>query len=88
VDLAGQNPTAAITLLNPRETRSTVNFNLGAQTGSLQSGFAAQATASDPQLIVFDRGGAFGQAQYTLSPGAAYRFVASQQGWDLRSVTQ
>jgi hypothetical protein len=88
VDLAGQNPTAAITLLNPRETRSTVNFNLGSQTGSLQSGFAAQATASDPQLIVFDRGGAFGQAQYTLSPGAAYRFVASGQGWDLRSVTQ
>jgi hypothetical protein len=88
VDLAGQNPTAAITLLNPLETRATVNFNLASQDGSLQSGFAAQATASDPQLIVFDRGGAFGQAQYTLSPGTAYRFTATNQGWDLRTVTQ
>jgi hypothetical protein len=88
VDLAGQKPTAAITLLNPLETRATVNFNLASQNGSLQSGYAAQASSSDPQLIVFDRGGPFGQAQYTLSPGAAYRFVATDQGWDLRTVTQ
>jgi hypothetical protein len=87
-DLSGQDPTAAITLLNPSETRGTVNFSLASQSSSLQAGYAAQATASDPQMIVFDRGGTFGQAQYTLSPGAAYRFIATDQGWDLRTVTQ
>ena len=86
--VAGQDPSAAITLLNPLETRGTVNFSLASETGSLQPGYAAQAIASDPQLIVFDRGGSFGQAQYTLQPGSAYRFAATEQGWDLRTVAQ
>ena len=37
--------------------------------------------------IVFDRGGSFGQARYTLQAGSAYKFVSTDQGWDLRSVT-
>jgi hypothetical protein len=37
-------------------------------------------------VIVFDRGGAFGQATYTLQPGT-YRFAMTDKGLDLRTVT-
>jgi hypothetical protein len=39
------------------------------------------------QVIAFKRGGSFGNARYTLEPGT-YRFVATDHGWDLRTVTQ
>jgi hypothetical protein len=77
---------APITLLNPTESQGTVNFTLGADNGALQPGYTAETNAAAPQLIVFDRGGNFGQAQYTLSPGATYRFASTDQGWVLRSV--
>ena len=86
--VAGEDPSASITLLNPVETRGTVNFTLGSDTGSLDPGSAAEPSVSAPQVIVFDRGGSFGEARYTLEPGAAYRFTATEQGWDLRTVTQ
>ncbi|HUE14442.1 MAG TPA: hypothetical protein VMR25_09785 [Planctomycetaceae bacterium] len=77
---------APITLLNPAETRQTVSYTLGASQDSLEP---TQSMDYDggTQVITFDRGGNFGQAQYTLEPGT-YKFVATNQGWDLNSVTQ
>lgn len=77
---------APITLLNPAETQQAVAYTLGADQDSLDP---AQSKAYDDgtQVITFDRGGDFGQAQYTLEPGT-YRFVATDQGWDLHTVTQ
>jgi hypothetical protein len=76
---------AYITLLNPEETRQTVGYTLDSDQYSLDP---AQSKVHDggPRLIVFERGGAYGQAQYTLQPGT-YRFIATDQGWDLRTVT-
>ena len=64
-----------------------MNFSVGSEPGLLQPGNAAETSASEPQVIVFDRGGSFGEARYTLQPGSAYRFTVSEQGWDLRAVT-
>ena len=79
------NAPAYITLLNPEETRQTVGYTLDSDQYSLDP---AQSKVHDggPRLIVFERGGAYGQAQYTLQPGT-YRFIATDQGWDLRTVT-
>jgi hypothetical protein len=75
-----------ITLLNPEETRQTVGYTLDADEYSLDP---AQTKVHDggTRLIVFDRGGDYGQARYTLQPGT-YRFIATSQGWDLRTVTE
>lgn len=76
----------SITILNPPETRRMVGYALDSAQYSLD---AAQSQVYDggPRLITFDRGGSFGQAQYTLQPGT-YRFIATDRGLDLRTVTQ
>lgn len=74
----------SITLLNPQETQQTVAYTLDSTADSLDPD---QSTVYDggPRLITFDRGGNFGQAQYTLQPGT-YRFTGSDHGWELVSV--
>ena len=76
----------SITLLNPPEVRRPVGYTLDSAQYSLD---AAQSQVYDggTRLITFDRGGSFGQAQYTLQPGT-YRFIATDRGLDLRTVTQ
>ena len=81
------DPTVAITLVNPPETETPVNFSLGEDPGNLEAGFAAQSNVDGPRLITFDRGEQFGEAQYTLQPGLAYKFIKTDNGWDLRTVT-
>ena len=76
----------SITLLNPQETRATVGYTLDSAQYSLDPA-QSQVYDGGTRLIVFDRGGSFGQAQYTLQPGT-YRFVATDRGWDLRTVTE
>jgi hypothetical protein len=75
----------SITLLNPPETRRMVGFTLDSDQYSLDSA-QSQVYDGGTRLITFDRGGSFGQAQYTLQPGT-YRFVSTERGWDLRTVT-
>ena len=77
---------ASITIVNPEETRQTVGYALDSAQYSLDPA-QSQVYDGGPRLIVFDRGGAYGQAQYTLQPGT-YRFIATAQGWDLRTVTE
>jgi hypothetical protein len=65
--------TAPITILNSVEVGTAVNYTLGAGDYSLEP--ARSMVHNDgAQVIVFDRGGSFGQATYTLQPGT-YRFV-------------
>jgi hypothetical protein len=76
----------SITLVNPQETRATVGYTLDSAQYSLDPA-QSQVYEGGTQVIVFDRGGSFGQAQYTLQPGT-YRFVSTDRGWDLRTVTE
>ena len=75
----------SITLVNPQETRATVGYSLDSAQYSLDPA-QSQVYDGGTRSVVFDRGGSFGQAQYTLQPGT-YRFTATDRGWDLRSVT-
>ncbi len=84
-----ESPVAAdgmVTLVNPAETGVAVNYVFGTESGALEPG-NTRAHSQASQEIVFDRGGSFGQARYTLAPGV-YRFAATDQGWDLHTVKQ
>jgi hypothetical protein len=85
-DDAGSDLSATVKVMNPGETGQTVNYVLGSETSSLEPG-TANIHAQVSQEIVFDRGGSFGTVRYTLGPGA-YRFVATDNGWDLRTVRE
>jgi hypothetical protein len=74
-----------ITLLNPAETRAPVNYNLGGTLYTLEAGQLA-GHGEETQVIAFDRGGSFGEARYTLAPGT-YRFVSTNHGWELNSMS-
>jgi hypothetical protein len=74
-----------VTLLNPAETHAPVNYNVGGTPYTLEAGQSA-GHGEETQVIAFDRGGSFGEARYTLAPGT-YRFVNTDHGWDLNTVT-
>jgi hypothetical protein len=88
IDPVDGDPVAAvlpITLLNPAETGRTVNYTLNS--GDYSVDLAGSKVHNEgAQVIVFDRGGTFGQASYTLQPGT-YRFDMTDKGLDLRTVT-
>jgi hypothetical protein len=88
VDPLDDEPVAAvlpITLLNPVATGRTVSYTLNS--GDYEVDPAGSKVHNEgTQVIVFDRGGAFGQATYTLQPGT-YRFAMTDKGLDLRTVT-
>jgi hypothetical protein len=84
--VADANVADSITLVNPQETRATVGYTLDSAQYSLDPA-QSQVYDGGSRLITFDRGGSFGQAQYTLQPGT-YRFIATDRGWDLRSVSE
>lgn len=76
---------APVVILNPAQTRRTVNYTLGAAQYSIEPDHSLEHN-DGTQVLTFDRGGSFGQASYTLQPGT-YRFIATSTGWDLRTVT-
>jgi len=77
---------AVITLMNPADTNAPVNYSLGNNQYSLAAG-DEMVHEEGAQVISFNRGGQFGEARYTLQPGT-YRFVATNHGWDLHTVTE
>jgi len=86
VDPVYVGPRPVITLLNPAGTGASLSYTLGAAQYVIAAG--ETATFEDgTQEIAFDRGRSFGEAHYTLLPGAAYKFVSTDHGWDLHSVT-
>lgn len=76
---------AVVTLMNPAETGGTVSYSLGAGQYALKAGQSVDYSQGT-QVIAFNRGGSFGEARYTLEPGT-YRFVVTDHGLDLHSVT-
>ena len=52
----------------------------------MQPGFRQKLDSSRTWSVQFDRGGSFGQAQYTLV-GGTYEWVITVQGWDLKQRT-
>ena len=88
VDPLDDEPVAAvlpITLLNPVATGRTVSYTLNSGDYAVDPA-RSKVHNGGTQVIVFDRGGAFGQATYTLQPGT-YRFAITDKGMDLRTVT-
>jgi hypothetical protein len=81
LDATNPLPLADIRLVNPQENRVTLRFRLN--NGALQSlpaGYSIEINRT--AIITFDRGGAAGQARYSLTDGT-YKFVASGGMWDL-----
>jgi hypothetical protein len=80
----GVDVASSITLLNPQENRQMIAYTIDSTQDSLA---LDQSTVyqGGTRVITFDRGGNFGQAQYTLQPGT-YRFAASAHGWELFAV--
>jgi hypothetical protein len=64
-------------------TGLAVNFRLGGNPYSLASGNVQRLQIGQAATIEFDRGGTFGGARYSLTPGT-YEFAVSDKGWDLR----
>jgi hypothetical protein len=75
-----------ITLMNPTQTRTSLNYTLGESLYVIAAG-ETSTFEEGTQVIAFDRGGSFGEARYTLEPGTSYKFVSTDHGWDLHSVT-
>jgi hypothetical protein len=77
---------AVVTLMNPAQTQTSLNYTLGESQYVIAAG-ETSTFEEGTQVIAFDRGGSFGEARYTLAPGATYKFVSTNHGWDLHSVT-
>ncbi len=77
---------AVITLVNPEDLHTPVYYSLASEQYVLQAGEEINH-GNETQVITFNRGGSFGDASYTLAPGT-YRFVATDHGWDLHTVTE
>lgn len=75
---------ATVTLLNPANSRASLNYALGSGQYVIDAGQSVDYEGT--QVIAFDRGGSFGEARYTLEPGT-YQFVSTDHGWDLHTVT-
>jgi hypothetical protein len=48
----------------------------------MYSGYSQKLTGRPSWIVEFDRGGSFGTARYTVTQGA-YKFIATDRGWDL-----
>jgi len=77
---APTGPNAEVLLLNPED--DTIAYNLNGTRFDMQPGFSQKLTTRPSWVVEFDRGGSFGTARYTLTKGA-YKFIATDRGWDL-----
>jgi hypothetical protein len=72
--------------VNPADIHTPVYYTLAGEQYVLQAGDEV-SHGNATQVITFNRGGSFGDTSYTLAPGT-YRFVATDHGWDLHTVTE
>jgi hypothetical protein len=80
-DMENPAPPADIQLVNPAENGVTLKYRL--DDGELQSlPPGSSVSISQATVVSFDRGGAAGQARYSLT-GGTYRFVPTGGKWDL-----
>lgn len=64
-----------------------VNYSLSGEIFTIQPGETQKRQIDRPSVIAFGSGGSKGDLRYTLKPGT-YRFVAAENGWDLKQVVE
>ncbi|HZY84278.1 MAG TPA: hypothetical protein VFE78_05580 [Gemmataceae bacterium] len=83
---ASHSPGVGIRLVADKELGESVNYTLDSSAFQMGPGQSQNLDGSKTWTIRFDRGGSFGQAEYSLTSGA-YEWVVTDRGWDLRSKT-
>jgi hypothetical protein len=71
-----------VVLLNPTRNGGPVNYTLNDVRCTMAPGFQQKLPGERAWIIEFDRGGSFGTARYSLTPGK-YAFVVTERGWDI-----
>jgi len=81
-DAQGQEMAAGVLLRNTAGSLGTINYNVDGTHYVMEPGMSQKLPENRNWHLEFDRGGGFGPAQYTLSPGT-YHFTPSDQGWQV-----
>lgn len=82
-----------IKIVSPEDAGVAIRYSLNEFDYTIQPGEGQTISNDRDWVITFDRGGDFGTAEYTLSPGL-YTFAATGKGWqvyhdaDLSKVTK
>ncbi len=86
-DTAG-TPTGGnrVVLVNPAELNMTVHYTIENQNFEMDPNYTQELAGEGSWVIEFDRGGGFGQAEYTLTDGT-YTFTMTDKGLDLWLTT-
>lgn len=73
-----------VVIMNPAETGGPIAYRVDDQDFTTESGYWQEVPVGDggTVLITFDRGGNFGTARYSLSPGTS-TFKLTDRGWDI-----
>jgi hypothetical protein len=81
-DAQGQEAASGVLLRNTAGSLGTINYNVDGSHYVMEPGMFQKLPENRNWHLEFDRGGGFGPAQYTLSPGT-YHFTPSDQGWQV-----
>lgn len=84
-EFKGDEASDCMLLVNPTASRGTINYNLNGNHYVSEPGMQQKLPIlpnGRPWVVEFDRGGKFGAAAYTLSPGTYY-FTPTDLGWQL-----
>jgi hypothetical protein len=71
-----------VVLLNPTRNSGPVNYTLNDVRCTMAAGYQQKLPGEREWIIEFDRGGSFGTARYSLTPGA-YAFAVTERGWEV-----
>jgi hypothetical protein len=69
-------------LYNPAKNGGVVYFVIDQDTYSIDAGQTLELTGKDQWVVMFHRGGNFGNSRSTLKPGS-YSFSVNKEGWSL-----
>jgi hypothetical protein len=71
-----------IKLMSPDDAGVAIKYSINEYGYTIEPGHSQTITNDRDWVITFDRGGDFGIAQYTLSPGI-YTFALTDKGWQV-----
>jgi hypothetical protein len=71
-----------IKIINPMDAGAAVHYSLNDYDYVIEPGQSQTIVNDRPWTISFDRGGDFGPARYSMSPGT-YTFAATDKGWQV-----
>jgi hypothetical protein len=83
-DSGGKLVAGGTLLINGEEGQ--VNYNLNGHPYTMQAKYRQPLAGGKRWVVVFDRGGSFGEARYALSKGT-YKFTLTDEGWTLYKHT-